>query len=389
MKILTINAGSSSLKFQVIDSETEKVLIKGHYDEIGRPTGIRTITTREKQIEKLVFKNHEKTISDVLELLISKKIVNDLSEINTVAHRIVHGGEKYQDTLELTEKNIKELNKLSFLAPLHNPINIKCIKILKKMIPKIKHFGVFDTAFHSTLSKEVFLYGLPIELYEKFKIRKYGFHGTSHKYVSSETARLMKKPIEKLKIITCHLGNGQSICAVKNGISIDTSMGFTPLEGLPMGTRSGSFDPEIVLFLLKKGYSKKNIKSMINKKSGLLGVSKISSDMREIYAKYLKKDKSAELTINLLANRILKIIGSYVAEMNGVDAIVFTAGLGESAFYIREKVLEKLEYLDLKLDIKKNRNNETLITTNESKVKAFVIPTNEELQMMRDVLDVV
>jgi len=387
--ILIINSGSSSLKFQLFNSKNEQDLIKGHFDGIG------TLGKKNCEIKyeikninnklEVQIKSHKDAIKELIKVMLDKKVITDLNEIKSVGHRIVHGGEKYYKPTKLTKKVLDELEKISDLAPLHNPINISCAKIIMKQIPNAKHFGLFDTAFHHTIPKKIFLYALPKELYKKYGIRKYGFHGASHKFVANESAKLMNKKISQLKIITCHLGNGQSISAIKNGKSYDTSMGFTPLEGLPMGTRSGSFDPEIILFLLNKGYKPKEIKTIINKKSGILGISNLSNDMRIIYDKSKKANKNAKLTINILSNRITKIIGSYIAEMNGVDVIVFTAGVGENAFYLRKKVLKNFEYLGLKIDKEKNKNNALIINNNSSKIKVFVIPTNEELQMMREI----
>jgi acetate kinase len=385
--VLVINAGSSSLKYCLIELVSEKSIVKGHYDGIGSSGGntcvVKTFFENDKIKEDVVIDSHNSAIENMIDKI--KKVDANLDSIIAVVHRVVHGGEKYCDATLIDDDFVAHIDSLSYLAPLHNPTNVECIKILRKLLPSKKQFAVFDTAFHSSIPEKNFLYGLPKELYQKFKIRKYGFHGESHKFIALNTAKLLDKKVEDLKIISCHLGNGQSITAIKEGKSFDTSMGFTPLDGLPMGTRSGSFDPEIVLFLLNQGYSQEEIHNIINKKSGLLGISGISNDMRLLHEKAKASNKDAALTINLLANRITKIIGSYVAEMNGVDAITFTAGLGENAFYLREKILKNFEYLNLKLDIEKNKNNETIISCTESAIKVFVIPTNEEVQMLRDI----
>jgi len=386
MDVLVINAGSSSLKFQLINPETEKIIIKGHYDRIGGNC-FRKITFNNKKIKEDVFliTDYNKAIEDMLDYLVNNNVVNSLEEIKFVGHRVVHGGEKYAHTLEINDDVLKTLDEMSFLAPLHNPINLKCIKTILYKLPNSRNFAIFDTAFHQTMPKEVYLYALPKEIYEKYKIRKYGFHGTSHKFVGNQVAKILNKPLDQLKIITCHLGNGQSICAIKNGKSLDTSMGFTPLSGLPMGTRSGDFDPEIILFLLEHGYSKEDIKQMINKKSGLLGISNISNDHREIEDLSKDGNQIALLTNNILVNRIVKTIGSYISEMNGCDVIVFTGGIGENSPYLRNLVISHFSYVNTFIDANKNDSNNTIISKDDSQIKVMVIPTNEELQIAREV----
>lgn len=384
MNILIINAGSSSLKFQYINPDTAETIIKGHYDGLNRTDGkscLRILTIGSKTTQETEIQTHKQAIEDMLSVLIEKNIVEDLSDVRFVGHRVVHGAEEYSKTTEVTDEMILHLKKISFLAPLHNPINIECIEILKEKLPQARHFAVFDTAFHQTIPERIYLYGLPKELYEKYKIRKYGFHGISHQHVSKKAADILGKDYNSLKIITCHLGNGQSICAINNGKSFDISMGFTPVDGLPMGTRSGSFDPEIVLFLLENGYSKEQIKKMINKESGLFGISQISSDHRQIEDLSIAGDKKAKLANDILTTRIVSTIGSYIAEMNGVDAIVFTGGIGEKSAYLRELVLEHFTFLGLKIDKEANKKHDTLISTEDSKVIAMVVPTNEELEI--------
>ncbi len=384
MNILVINAGSSSLKFQYINPEAKTVLIKGQYDGINSAdfkVSLKTIISGQKEVfEKKICSNKE-LIEDMFSILVDKKIIETTGDVRFVGHRVVHGAEEYSKTTEITDQMLLHLKKISFLAPLHNPINIEFIEILKEKIPQARHFAVFDTAFHQTIPEKIYLYGLPKELYDKFKIRKYGFHGISHKYVSKKTAELLEKSYEDLKIITCHLGNGQSICAINKGKSFDTSMGFTPVDGLPMGTRSGSFDPEIILFLLENGYSKEQIKKMINKESGLFGISQISADHYKIETLSIQGDAKAKLANDILTTRIVNIVGSYIAEMNGVDVIVFTGGIGEKSAYLRELVLEHFGYLDLEIDRENNNNNSEIISTKESKVIAMVVPTNEELEI--------
>jgi len=384
MNILVINAGSSSLKFQYINPDSGEVLIKGLYDGLNRTdekSCLRVLTIGSKTTQETEIKTHRQAIEDMLSVLMEKKIVEDISNVRFLGHRVVHGAEEYSKTTEITDQMLLHLKKISFLAPLHNPVNIECIEILKEKLPEARQFAVFDTAFHQTIPEKIYLYGLPKELYDKFKIRKYGFHGISHKFVSKSAAQILKQPYEDLKIITCHLGSGQSICAINKGKSFDTSMGFTPVDGLPMGTRSGSFDPEIILFLLENGYSKEQIKKMINKESGLFGISQISSDHRQIEDLSIAGDKKAILANDILTTRIVSIIGSYIAEMNGVDVIVFTGGIGEKSAYLRELVLEHFSYLGLKLDKAANKSHSSIISTNDSKVIAMVVPTNEELEI--------
>jgi len=384
MNILVINAGSSSLKFQYINPDTGEVLIKGLYDGLNRIDGkacLRILTQGSKTTEETEIKTHRQAIEDMLSVLLEKKVVANLSDVRFLGHRVVHGAEEYSKTTEITDQMLLHLKKISFLAPLHNPVNIECIEILKEKLPAARQFAIFDTAFHQTIPEKIYLYGLPKELYEKFKIRKYGFHGISHKFVSKNAAEILERDYNDLKIITCHLGNGQSICAINKGKSFDTSMGFTPVDGLPMGTRSGSFDPEIILFLLENGYSKEQIKKMINKESGLFGISQISSDHRQIEDLSIAGDKKAKLANDILTTRIVSIVGSYIAEMNGVDAIVFTGGIGEKSAYLRELVLESFSYLGLKIDKDANTKHSSIISTKDSKVIAMVVPTNEELEI--------
>lgn len=369
MNILVINAGSSSLKFQLLKNGV--CLAKGIVDSLGEKNCIFKASIGAKKIEEhIAIKTYEQAIHKVSEFL--KK-----QQIDAIGHRVVHGGEKYHSATIIDQKVIKAIDELSDLAPLHNPPNLKAILACKKLFPQLPQVAVFDTSFHQTIPEKAYLYALPYQLYEKLKIRRYGFHGPSHAYVSRETAKLLKK--NSAKIITCHLGNGSSITAVHNGKSVDTSMGFTPLEGLPMGTRSGDIDPAIIFYLKKKlKLSPEKIEKILLKDSGLKGISEISWDMRKIWASAQKNNKRAQLTLSILAYRIAKYIGAYATAMNGVDAITFTGGIGENAWYVRKEVCQYLEFLGLQIDSQKNKLNATLISTPKSHIKVFVIPTNEE-----------
>ena len=340
--------------------------------------------------------DHEVALKLILDVLMDRKlgVIKNLSEINAVGHRVVHGGEIFASSVLIDDEVIKVLEEYSYLAPLHNPPNLMGIKASMKLLPGVPNVAVFDTAFHQSMPKKAFLYALPYEYYEKYRIRRYGFHGTSHRYVSKRASEILGKPYEELKIITCHLGNGASIAAIKNGKSVDTSMGFTPLEGLVMGTRSGDIDPSIVVFLQEKeNLSAQEVYNILNKKSGVFGLSKgFSSDMRDIEEAMLNGDEIARIVIDVYEYRIAKYIGAYAAAMNGVDAIVFTAGVGENSPIIREEICENyLGYLGIKID--KERNNfkgeERIISTQDSKVAVLVIPTNEELVIARDTKEIV
>ncbi len=392
MKILVLNSGSSSLKFQLFEiKEKEHVLIKGIADGIGLNNSFikYEIEGNSKKIRKKI-KNHRVALKNVLGIILDNRIISLLSEIKAIGHRAVHGGEEFKKTVLINDKVMKKIKELSELAPLHNPANLIGIRVCKELLPSVKQVAVFDTCFHSSIPEKAFIYGIPYKYYKKYGIRRYGFHGTSHYYVSKKAAEILKKDYNKLKIITCHLGNGSSIAAVMNGKSIDTSMGFTPLEGVVMGTRCGDIDPAIIFFLMKKEkLSVKEMDNILNKKSGLLGISGISPDVRVLWNNEKKGNKRAHLALDVLAYRITKYIGSYIASLNGVDAIVFTAGIGENAYYLRERILKQFEYIGLRIDKKKNENNETIITAKDSKVVAMVIPTNEELQIARETLRVV
>lgn len=392
MNILVINCGSSSLKFQLIDSETEKQIAKGLCERIGidgsqivyQPAG------KEKEETVIPMPDHTRAIKLVLSALMNEKtgVVKSLDEIGAVGHRIVHGGEKFASSTVITQEVIEAIRACNDLAPLHNPANLIGIDACKKLMPNTPMVGVFDTAFHQTMPKEAYLYGLPYEYYEKYQVRRYGFHGTSHSYVSKRAAELLGKKYEDMKIIVCHLGNGASISAVKEGKCIDTSMGLTPLEGLIMGTRSGDIDPAIIEYIAHK--ENKNIDEMmtvLNKKSGVLGLSdNLSSDFRDLEKSYNAGEDRGVRTIQTFAYRVAKYIGAYTAAMNGVDAICFTAGVGENSPLVRKLACERLGYLGIALDAEKNgkRGEELEISTSDSRVKVLVVPTNEELAIARE-----
>jgi len=397
LKVLVINAGSSSLKYQLFDMKDESVLCSGIVERIGL-NGSRLIhkARGNKYTIESDVKDHKIALRFVLDILTDdeKGVIKTMDEINAVGHRVVHGGETFSGSVLIDENVMKALEDNVELAPLHNPPNIMGIKAAEELLPNVPQVGTFDTAFHQTLSKKAYLYAIPLRYYTKYKIRRYGFHGTSHFYVSSRTAEILNRPIEEMKIITCHIGNGSSIAAVKYGKSIDTSMGFTPLEGLVMGTRSGDLDPAIVTFLQEKeNLSYKEINNILNKESGAFGLSNgLSSDMRDIEDAALKDhNDSAKMALDIYNYRIAKYIGAYAAAMNGVDAITFTAGVGENSAYTRADVCSYLEFLGLKIDPNKNsiRGKETVISTDDSKVKVLVVPTNEELVIARDTQKIV
>lgn len=397
MKILVLNTGSSSLKFELFKKSKEPTsLASGLIDRIGKADCRLTFKSKTKDIGvKLKVKTHDQAVKEAVEILKKTATIEKNSEITLVGHRVVHGGEKYQKPIKLDAKVIKEITKLSHLAPLHNPANLKGIKAAKKLFPKAKHAAVFDTAFYQTLPTKSYLYAIPRELYEKHGIRRYGFHGTNHQYVTESATSILRNK-KNLKIISIHLGNGSSITASLNGQAIDTTMGFTPLEGLPMGTRSGTIDPSIVLEIQKiKRFNRQKTDEYLNNQCGLLALSGISSDMREIYGTSLQKSQKespektrALFTIEYLAYQIAKQIGAYAAALNGVDAIIFTAGMGEKAFYVREQAIEYLSHLGIKLDKRKNRKNEQLISSAKSKTKVFVIKADEEYYIAKNSLKI-
>ena len=395
MNVLVINCGSSSLKYQLIDSETEAVLAKGLCERIGidgrlvyQKTGL------EKEITEAPMPTHKQAIQMVLDALVNPKTgaIKSLTEVDAVGHRVVHGGEKFSEAALVNDEVIKAVEECNDLAPLHNPANLIGINACKELMPNVPMVTVYDTAFHQTMPKKAYLYGLPYEYYEKYKVRRYGFHGTSHSFVSKRTAEFLGMDINNSKIIVAHLGNGASISAVVNGKCVDTSMGLTPLEGLVMGTRSGDIDPAIMEFIAKKeNLDIEGVMNVLNKKSGVQGISQLSSDFRDLEAAYMEGNELAINAIEVFSYRVAKYIGSYVAAMNGVDAIAFTAGIGENTEIVREKVLEYLGYLGITLDkeANKKRGEDNLISTPDSKVKLCVIPTNEELAIARETVAIV
>jgi acetate kinase len=388
-KMIAINAGSSSLKFQLFEMPNEEVLTAGLVERIGLDKGVFTILVNGEKVTEIIdIPDHAVAIKLLLFKLTDLCIIESLNEIEGIGHRVVHGGEKFNDSVLITEETFNEIEKLSELAPLHNPANIVGIKVFKEVLPNVNAVAVFDTAFHQTMPEQSFLYSLPYEYYENYGIRKYGFHGTSHKYVSERAAELLGRPIEQLRLISCHLGNGASIAAIEGGKSIDTSMGFTPLAGVAMGTRSGNIDPALIPFIMKKtGHSEMEVLDILNKKSGLLGISGLSSDLRDIEQAAEEGNDRARTSLEVFASRIHKYIGSYAARMSGVDAIIFTAGIGENSINIRSRVLRGLEFMGVYWDPALNqvRGKETFISFPHSPVKVIIIPTNEEVMIARDV----
>ena len=391
MNILVINCGSSSLKYQLIDSNSEEVLAKGICERIGAAGSVLTHKTNDgrKEVVEEPMPNHTVAVKLVINALTDKEYgcIKSLDEIGAVGHRIVHGGENFSQSVIITEDTIKAIEECSDLAPLHNPANLVGVNSCREIMENIPMVAVFDTAFHQTMPQKAYIYGLPYEYYEKYKIRRYGFHGTSHQFVSYHAAEMLKKDIRDLKIIVCHLGNGASVTAVQGGKSVDTSMGLTPLEGLLMGTRSGDIDPAVVEFICKKeNLTVEETLNILNKKSGMLGLTGISSDARDVEAAVKEGNERAILTVQSYAYRVAKYIGAYTAAMNGVDAICFTAGLGENHRLLRERVASYLGYLGAELDEVRNdvAGEDAVISTDTSKVALLVVPTNEELAIARE-----
>ena len=391
MKVLVLNCGSSSLKYQLIDMETENVMAKGLCERIGiegsrlkhQPEGKDAVIFDDYQ------ENHAVSVKMVLDALTHPEygVVKSMKEINAVGHRVVHGGEYFAGSVIITDEVKEALEKCCDLAPLHNPANLIGIAACEEIMPGVPQVGVFDTAFHQTMPERAYLYALPYEYYEKYKVRRYGFHGTSHRFVSEEVCKMMDRPYDQTKVITCHLGNGGSVCAVRNGKSIDTTMGFTPLEGLVMGTRAGDVDVAAVTYLMKKeGLSADEMDNILNKKSGVLGLSGVSSDFRDIEEAAEAGNDRAEVALDVFAYKVAKRIGAYAAAMNGVDAIVFTAGLGENSASTRKEICDYLGYLGVHIDSYNNslRGKALEISAPDSRVRVFVIPTNEELVIARD-----
>ncbi|NLY81592.1 MAG: acetate kinase [Clostridiales bacterium] len=396
MKILVINCGSSSLKYQVIDMPNEKLLCKGLVERIGMKGSVitHTLVGDEKVRTEIPMKNHMDAISNVLDAVKDPEygVVKDLNEIAAVGHRVVHAGEKYSKSVLIDEDVVKTLEDCIELAPLHNPPNILGINACKDLMSNTPMVGVFDTAFHQTMPPEAYIYAIPYEMYEKYGVRRYGFHGTSHRYVAERASKMLNVDLDDLKLITCHLGNGASVTAIKRGKSIDTSMGFTPLEGLVMGTRSGDIDPAIVTYIReKKNLPEGETNKILNNESGVLGISGISSDFRDLEAAVAEGNERAQLALKVFAHRVRFYIGAYIAEMNGVDAIIFTAGVGENDLGIRDLVCNDLGNLGIKLDVFKNKikGKESIISREDSRVKILLIPTNEELMIAKDTYEIV
>jgi len=385
MNILVINCGSSSIKYQLINRGKRKVLTKGLLEKIGKANSSQIHYIGGKVVKKQdEVANYEEGLRSILALLLDKKrgVIKDASEISAVGHRVVHGGEDFFHSILIDDEVIKTIKSYISLAPLHNPPNLAGIKAARSLLPDVPQVAVFDTAFHQTLPGKAFLYALPYQYYEKYKIRRYGFHGTSHRYIAERAAKFLKKPLKELKIITCHLGNGCSITAIDKGKSIDTSMGFTPLEGLVMGTRCGDIDAAAVLFLMEKeNFTTAQMDNLLNKQSGLLGISGISNDLREVQKWVVKGDQRAKLALEVFPYRIKKYIGAYSAVLGGLDALIFSAGIGENEANIRDEICQRLEFLGVYLDKNKNRARSKasrFISTESSPAKILVIPTNEE-----------
>jgi len=396
MKVLVINCGSSSLKFQLIDSESEEVLAKGLCERIGIDGGMVTYQPkgRDKIIKNAEMPDHTEAVKLVIDALIDKEngVISSLDEIGAVGHRIVHGGESFSSATLINDEVINAIEECNDLAPLHNPANLIGIRSCQKIMPNVPMVAVFDTAFHQTMPKKAYLYGIPYEYYKKYKVRRYGFHGTSHEFVSKRAAEFLGKDINNFKVIVCHLGNGASISAVKNGKCVDTSMGLTPLEGLFMGTRSGDLDPAIIQFISnKENLNIDEMLNILNKKSGVLGLSEVSSDFRDLGEAASSGNEQAKTTLEAYSYRVAKYIGSYAAAMNGVDAIVFTAGVGENNIEVRQMIGEYLGYLGTGVDPEKNniRGEEAVISPDGAKVSILVIPTNEELAIARETVKLV
>ncbi|RDY71227.1 MULTISPECIES: acetate kinase [Halobacillus] len=390
-KILAINAGSSSLKFQLIEMPEETVITKGLVERIGLNDAVFTIEVNDEKDETVTdIPDHGEAVKMLLDKLTANGIIDSLDEINGVGHRVVHGGERFSESVLITDEVIKEIEEVSDLAPLHNPANLTGINAFREVLPNVPHVAVFDTAFHQSMPEQSYLYSLPYEYYEEYGIRKYGFHGTSHKYVSERAAEMLGRPVEELRLLSCHLGNGASIAAIEGGKSIDTSMGFTPLAGVTMGTRSGNIDPALIPFIMEKtGKTANEVMNVLNKESGMLALSGFSSDLRDIEKRAEEGDERAELALEVFSARIHKYIGSYAARMHGIDGIIFTAGVGENSVTMRERVLKGLEFMGVYWDpaLNKVRGKEAFVNYPHSPVKVMIIPTNEEVMIARDTVE--
>jgi len=392
MKVFVLNCGSSSIKYQLFDMTNESVIGKGIAEKIGLPMGIVSLKVEasgEKVEREVPLPNHEAALATVLDLLTEKGVIRDKSEIGIIGHRLVHAGEFYHSSVVVTEDVLEKMTACNDLAPLHNPHNITGVRTAQKIFPHAFQGGCFDTAFHQTMPDYAYLYPIDYSWYEKYKVRRYGFHGTSHGYVAGEAAKFLKKPIEKLRIITAHLGNGCSIAAIKEGKSVDTSMGMTPLEGLMMGTRCGDIDPALVFFAARKGISLDEFEKMLNKKSGMLGVGGVSNDMRDNWEAIRKGNKRADLAMRMFCYRLKKYVGAYAAAMGGVDVLVFTGGIGENDWDVRRMTCEGLGFMGIELDEEKNhglRAKLAAISKPKAKATVLVVPTNEELVIARESL---
>ena len=391
MKILVVNCGSSSLKYQLINMDTKTVLAKGNYERIGENSILTHKVNGQKYVIEKKVNNHEEGIKVLIEQLLNSKygVISDLNEIDAIGHRIVHGGEYFDHSVLVDEEVIKKIEICSKLAPLHNPAAVLGIRAFQKLLPKVKMSVVFDTAFHQTISEEKYIYPIPYEYYEKYGIRKYGAHGTSHKYVANRVAELLGKKVEDLKIINCHLGQGASICAIQNGKCVDTSMGLTPLGGIPMCARSGDLDPSVVTYLMEQeDLSPKEVTNVLNKKSGVYGISGVSADFRDIEAEAAKGNKRATLSLKHYAYMVAGFIAKYAVALQGVDVITFTAGIGENQIGVRKSICDNLKFMGVELDNEANniKSEEKEISNNNSKIKVWVIPTDEEMMIAEETL---
>lgn len=389
---MAINSGSSSLKFQLFEMPKEKLIIKGLFERIGSEEGIDFSYSLADKKEKLVVSGttHEEAVTFLINFLIEETIIESLEEISGVGHRVAHGGEYFKTSSLVEEKQEEQIRELSKLAPLHNPVNLAGIEAFKEALPGCPQVAVFDTSFHQTLPESNYLYPIPLTYYQEEKIRKYGFHGTSHQYVSERAADILSKPLTELNLITCHLGNGASICGIKNGKSHITSMGFTPVAGLMMGTRCGDIDPSVVTYIQSiKGYSAEEMNDVLNNESGLLGVSELSNDFRDVIASAAENNDQSVVALDIFTSKVKQTIGAYAAELGGVDGIIFTAGIGENSSWVREKCCEGLEFLGAKIDSELNETNEEIISTKDSTTPVLVVPTNEELMIAKETMAIV
>ena len=391
-KIIAINSGSSSLKFQLFVMPEEELIVKGLFERIGSKEGIAFSYTLNGEKKSLTIDGttHEEAVAFLIEFLMKENVITSLDEITGVGHRVAHGGEFFKTSSLVEEKEEEMIRELSKLAPLHNPVNLAGIEAFKQALPGCSQVAVFDTSFHQTLPKSQYLYPIPMSYYREDKIRKYGFHGTSHQFVAEEAATVLGKPLEELKLITCHLGNGASICGIKNGQSQITSMGFTPIAGLMMGTRSGDLDPSVVTFIQEeKGLSATEMAQILNNQSGLLGISELSNDFRDVIASAEENVEQSVIALDIFTSKVKQTIGAYAAELGGVDGIIFTAGIGENSAWVREKSCAGLEFLGAKIDSELNDKNAEIISTNDSTTKVLVIPTNEELMIAKETMAII